>query len=997
MIMLARMFNAHRLCYVALPCQHLQRRQQQYLQHRYPKPRDGISEDPVTTRHNPTPIQPKMALLLSPAKLVVLAVHFAVKSDIESLTSLASRHSTILRKDLLLRIILTYLPETVPSNQYVALVEQLETGEFPETAAQDIDCSPVADLTDEDAAKKVRKLHLTPLAVPDVPVEAADDATLLFLLQRAYRVDEEAGLLDELPALLTPFLDHSAYIRTLMVSTLLPLLRRNCEYYPHEPIPYTLLGFQQLPDSVAVNLLLSQTGVRDADLPLVGRDLKGLIGPWLFNEKRWKEKKQRRPSHGADVSLQEDDTAKETTCPGWEQVLEWLTARASKSWKVAVSAIDQWDGPGDVDLGGWGAMWLSDQEQDHLERSYARAALASAYLIPDSSVEALEGAYSIVSKISGLLEDPLPPLSNALAILPPLAENITPSISAARNATYMRNNMLDASNVLTTPNAAAITLLQALILSATILTKAGQPCTLRRAGELALLRDEREQKAEASKLIHHLINHGAKTDDKFWLKARNEILWMRDWGAEEGSSSSSDSAKGIFGQVKKEFLEAEILKALLANTRYTLARSIYEDSPDRPLSDKVLEDTIYATAMLVYDNASNPNRTRGGLKKCDEIINAFPRTIQKSAPAAKRIEALLQATHALSGYRLVLKQGEPFTPVVLRVHKDPISIISKILEQNPKSYTRLQDLIDLGSRMVQAGLVTPSNKPGHSVSEEEQKQQLTTTERRITAMCIDTALFEDDFETAFSYVVNRLSSLTITPPAQPDEFSWKAALQAGKYRRTSRTLRPTHLGNTSGNPEIRHLEQRIECLSVALRIAPAPTLQEIINAFRRAEEELEAAIKAEAEQEDAWDTAGDTIHGNIPGSFNTTSPTKKNFGSTMAPPKPAPRRNQTEEAPMSLFDLSKASVMSAQRNLTALSSLQRSVGLGGSNRSSTDAGSAAAERQVVAEGSDGDDGHQHKRTRKRDQLREAAMGSLVSGVGWLVGAQPAPAPAGERD
>ena len=98
---------------------------------------------------------------------------------------------------------------------------------------------------------------------------------------------------------------------------------------------------------------------------------------------------------------------------------------------------------------------------------------------------------------------------------------------------------------------------------------------------------------------------------------------------------------------------------------------------------------------------------------------------------------------------------------------------------------------------------------------------------------------------------------------------------------------------------------------------------------------------------------------------------------------------------MSLFDLSKASVMSAQRNLTALSSLQRSVGLG---RSSTNVSTAAAtERQVAAEGSDGDEGHQHKRTRKRDQLREAAMGSLVSGVGWLVGAQPAPAPAGERD
>jgi hypothetical protein len=50
-----------------------------------------------------------------------------------------------------------------------------------------------------------------------------------------------------------------------------------------------------------------------------------------------------------------------------------------------------------------------------------------------------------------------------------------------------------------------------------------------------------------------------------------------------------------------------------------LARSIYEDAPDRPLDKKLLQDTIYATALAAYDNASNPNRTRGGLKKCDDM------------------------------------------------------------------------------------------------------------------------------------------------------------------------------------------------------------------------------------------------------------------------------------------------------------------------------------------------------------------------------------------
>jgi len=508
-----------------------------------------------------------MALLLSPAKLVLLAVHFAVNAEVDSLTSLAARHSNVLRKELLLRIVLTYLPETLQSSEYVSFIDQLENGTFPETGLPDVDASAVTLLTEEDAAKKVRKLRLLTLTFPDAPTEAAGDATALFLLHRSYKVDEEAGLLDELPNLLMPFLDYSPCVRTLMVSTILPLLRRNCEYYPQDPIPYTLRGFQDLPDRVAVNLLLSQTGLRDTDLPFVGRDLKGLIGPWLFSENRWKAA-GRRLSRSSERTSDGEGLTVETICPGWEQVMEWLTSHAAKTWRIAVSAVEQWDGPGDVDLGGWGAMWLSDEEQDHLEQKYARAALASAYLIPEASPEALEGAYKIVSKIAGLLDqDPMSPLQSTLAILPPLAEHVTDVVAAARHATYMRNSMLDASNVLTSPTAASTIFLQALILSAILLTRAGSPCTLRRAGELALLQDEREQKAEATKLIHALSNSGPKTDDEFWIKARIEILWLRDWGAEESSSVPVPPARGIFGQVKREFLEVEILKALLANTR----------------------------------------------------------------------------------------------------------------------------------------------------------------------------------------------------------------------------------------------------------------------------------------------------------------------------------------------------------------------------------------------------------------------------------------------
>ncbi len=513
-----------------------------------------------------------MALLLSPPKLVLLAVHFAVNGDITTLTALAARHPAVLRKDLLIRILLTYLPETLPSNRYIELIQHLETGEFPDTANHDVDCSPVEALAEDDAAKKVRKLRLLPLASAASPDEPTDDPITLFLLRRAYKVDEEAGLLDELPDLLLPFLNHSPCIRALLVSAILPLLRRNCEYYPQEPITYTLSGFQQLPDRVAANLLLSQTGAREADLPLIGRDLKGLIGPWLAGEKRWKQRNDAADSSGHQPDL----------CPGWDAVLCWLTAKASKNWKVAVNAIQQFDGPRDADLAGWGTAEAIAQHQDYLLESYMRAILASAYLIPEASLEALDGAHSIVGKVTGLWGlEPLEPLPSALAELPPLADQVLDNIKSARNVVFMRNDLLAPSNPMTEPTEESVAFLQACILSAHILTQAGCPCTIRRAGELALLQDEREQKAEASKLIHAISNNGPKTDDKFWLKARDEILWLRNWGPEH-SWNATGAPFGVFSQVKTEFLEVEILRALLSNTRKSATGSSCRPAADEP-------------------------------------------------------------------------------------------------------------------------------------------------------------------------------------------------------------------------------------------------------------------------------------------------------------------------------------------------------------------------------------------------------------------------------
>lgn len=307
-----------------------------------------------------------------------------------------------------------------------------------------------------------------------------------------------------------------------------------------------------------------------------------------------------------------------------------------------------------------------------------------------------------------------------------------------------------------------------------------------------------------------------------------------------------------------------------------------------------------------------------------------------------------------------MKQGEPFSPVVLRVHSDPISIISRALEQNTKAYTRLQEFLEIGDSFVHAGIVGDRQNSGE-LGEEVAIALSRLVEKRIVSMCIEAALREDDFETAYSYVVSKLGDLPDGDEFVQDEWTWTAAFNAGQYVRTERSQRPTHLGTASGNPTIRHLQQRIECLATALRVAPSAELQNILKLYRRCEEQLDSAIKEEAANEAAWDGAVDSSP--IPGSFDphydaNKMPRNLTAGATA---------RQGDDAPVSLFDLSRATARIAQRNFSALS---------------------RTAQPTLGEDLDELGDSSNQRVRKRDQLREAATGTLVSGVSWLIGANP---------
>lgn len=315
-----------------------------------------------------------------------------------------------------------------------------------------------------------------------------------------------------------------------------------------------------------------------------------------------------------------------------------------------------------------------------------------------------------------------------------------------------------------------------------------------------------------------------------------------------------------------------------------------------------------------------------------------------------------------------------------------------MLDQNSKSYTKLDDLLSIGRNLVAAGLPTKSSsidaEDQFSHEELSEEDARVTAERRITSLAISAALNSNDFDTAYSYILTRLtppSTLPISSPSPntssiPDDITWRAVYNAGRYRSTT--------SNTSSplQSQINHLSQRMELLSLALTLTPTPDpLPEILGAWRRCDEEMTSLRTREQQEEDAWDAKGDSLS-SVPGGFGPTDSERDAFDTAQqraarrARARAAMPHSHPHEAPMGLFEVARGAAMALHKNAFPLR---------GAAAAAPDADSSFSERARAGDHErplspeDGDG-----RVRKRDMVSNMVTGGLASGIGWVLGAEP---------
>ena len=895
-------------------------------------------------------------------------VVLTANGDIPALYKLLIASGNV-KLELILRILLTYLPEGTDPGVYVSLLQQLSTYEFasldPPLCAEN-----TQDLIEDEARQKVRRLRLLPLAHPRSLLRGKTDPLTIFLIHQAYKIEKQTGSLNLVCRLLEPFIDHSEVLQTWMVSVLLPLLRLEYEYYPHSAHISTLEEFEELDGRAVVEKLLSKaTHGQPGEKIDIGRDLRGIVGPWVYGERM---RKRRKISVQNEVStLPNEPTAVKRTSQDsdrgdWEYVNEWLVDFASQNFQHVVDTVVQWQGPGDVDYGEWGGeILLLDTVQPHEQRTeYTRACLASVYSTDQASFEAVIGTHRILQQVVALNELDEPPdiKRSDTSIKSGIPQKFFEKISRAH---LLHNNLLRHDNPLTQPSATAVAFLNIVVASTYKLINLGSIASCQSVTKAIINSAEDDHRAELRRALFRLQRE--KLDENRWSLVRRQLLWLRNW---EAANEDLIAPRGVFSKVSTFDIENEMLRAMLDTGCYTLPVKIY-CKEDSPLPGNVLKESLLHTALSAYDAASNGNRTRGGVRKASDIISAFQSYYPDSQQFAQ-VQALLSATHAMSFYSLTLQPGVPFQPVNIRAHKDPMSLIGKILNQNPRSYTHLDDLLEIGQNLVSAGLGQSSQGSDQTAHiGTNLKYEKVIARRRVTRMAIEAALAEDDFDTSYSYIVNRLhieerqnvQSVSEFLPLNHDDISWRAAYAAGRYNARA----------SSGASPLRRLEQRMELLSQALLLAPPSALSELLIVWQKCEKQMLDLAAQESEEEEQLQEHKERV---IPGGFSGSSspPIQK--------PRDSTKNIMQEEAPMGLFDVARGAAAAFSKSAFTVRPGQKAPAAGVKAVYSKPLG-FSSDRDVGTERDEPVE--EQTRVRKRDMVSNMVTGGLVSGIGWVIG------------
>ncbi|KIX06221.1 uncharacterized protein Z518_04196 [Rhinocladiella mackenziei CBS 650.93] len=880
---------------------------------------------------------------LTDAHAVLLAVQLASDGDLDGLHRVVCWRRHVLSNILVFRILLSFSPvEFSKQSILVNFLKALEDTSLDSAGLEDteIDLS-ICHMSRNDALRRCQALKLRP--IPEHT--AIDNGSELanFIIEWAKRLELLSGAAQPLLEFVEPFVRHDPHLRLWYEAYLVPVVRLQYEFYPDNEDVLGVQDLEMLPGREGIKQLL-QYAERQHNSNLA-RDLDYVVRPWVRGAIGTKRRK---------IDQEDGDVATEEAL--WEPVNDWFVSSSRTDFNVVAKAFVQWDGPVE-----------NPQPHNRAVARFAQTGLAMIYGCSQTTPETMSVSREMLTKAAGLgglrprdLSKPQPDI-----VLPEFLGK------EEDEADLLPSSLSRTENRFTQVNESSVQLLVGLLGTSEILLDLGLPLTMAELARVCVFGSERRHKDELRRLLQHIPRLTRRDID--WRFVRRQLLWLRSWTNQQ-QACSRHQRPAFLCKLSPVYMETQVLDTLLSASQYDTVKEVYIDTPHPPLPATEVESRVVAAIWEAYDNASNGSKDRGGMKRANEILRAFRPNFPESSSLTD-IDHLIRATHSLSFYQLTLQHGVPFKPVVIRVQRDPLSLVGKVLEQDAKAYTKLDDLLEIGRNLVRAHL---PNRGNYAEESDPIELRVFNAEHRITYLAIMAALAANDFDTAYAYVSTRLprSSAEGAASGFVDDTSWRAAYAAGKHRPVGS---PKNL-----SARIDSLTQRMELLSRALMLAPSgDALSGILATWRRYEEEMDGLKVQAVEEERAFDAKADA---SLPGAFGledraADAAETNRVMARRTGPGAGPGPSYEEQAPLGLFEVAKGAATAFRKSAAfplGSGGLQNLKIQDGSYRTKGNLGQEA----VSPDASEGG------RARKRDMVTNMVTSGLVSGMGWVLGAQP---------
>jgi len=173
-----------------------------------------------------------------------------------------------------------------------------------------------------------------------------------------------------------------------------------------------------------------------------------------------------------------------------------------------------------------------------------------------------------------------------------------------------------------------------------------------------------------------------------------------------------------------------------------------------------------------------------------------------------REQEFIEATSRITSFNVETRPGIPLSPIEVRLTKDRLSLVSRVLSSNNDAYKYKEVILELVDKLGFRGDAVPRVKA--------------------LAMIADTALQAEDFAQAFETsetMIDTVSHLCSSPDISQAELNdakevcWVSCFQLGRQT------------------EFPDVQKKLRLLGHALEFCPADRLPEILMAWRRLEKE----------------------------------------------------------------------------------------------------------------------------------------------------------------